>query len=324
MSTLIPRVVVITRETEYELLLARHATCGQAEFFLRERGQSIDQIEQRHKHHEATLHKVISSIPTDWRRNQVKRQELDRFLFEPEDLVIAVGQDGLVANTAKYLDGQRVIGVNPDKDLYDGILVPFSGTEASNILVPAMYNDIDVQYRTMAQVDLDDGQRLFALNELFIGHHSHQSARYTIGTADRKEHHSSSGVIVTTGTGATGWARSIHRERHDKLHLPSPEDETLAFYVREAFPSIATGTHITSGLIDKGQTLEIRSELNEGGVIFGDGIEADYLSFNWGMRATFTVARNKLSMVQPAAITISEKGEKMVARGRLELPTSAL
>ncbi len=305
MNTLIPRVVVITRETEYELLLARHATRGQAEFFLRERGQSIEQVEQRHKHHQAALQKVIAAIPTDWRRNQVKRQELDRFLFEPEDLVIAVGQDGLVANTAKYLNGQNVIGVNPDKDLYDGILVPFSSDEASAIMVAAMYNDIDVQYRTMAQVDLDDGQSLFALNELFIGHHSHQSARYSISTEGSKEHHSSSGVIIATGTGATGWARSIHRERHDKLQLPSPEDEKLAFYVREAFPSIATGTSLTSGLIVKGQSLEIRSELNEGGVIFGDGIEADYLSFNWGMRAIFSVAQNKLSMVQPASITIS-------------------
>lgn len=298
MNALIPRVVVITRETEYELLLARHATRGQAKFFLRDRGQSIGQVEQRHQQHELALRSVMAAIPTDWRRNLVKRKELDRFLFEPEDLVIAVGQDGLVANTAKYLNGQRVIGVNPDEALYDGILVPFSSHEASDIVVPAMHSDVDVQYRTMAQVNLDDGQQLFALNELFIGHHSHQSARYTIGTTDSKEHHSSSGVIVTTGTGATGWARSIHRERHDKLALPKPEDDVLAFYVREAFPSVATGTHMTSGLIKKGQSLDIRSEINDGGVIFGDGIEVDYLPFNWGMRATFSVAENKLSLVQ--------------------------
>ncbi len=208
-----------------------------------------------------------------------------------------------------------MIGVNLDMDLYDGILVLFFSIEVSKILLPAMYNDIDVQYRTMAQVDLDDGQSLYALNELFIGHHSHQSARYTIKTNDRKEHHSSSGVIVATGTGATGWARSIHRERHDKLPLPSPEDEKLAFYVREAFPSIATGTNLTSGLIVKGQSLEIRSELNEGGVIFGDGIEADYLAFNWGMRATFTVARSKLSMVKPVENSISSD------RGNEEIKT---
>ncbi len=43
----------------------------------------------------------------------MSRPELNRFLFEPEDVVIAVGQDGLVANVAKYLSGQMVVGVNP-------------------------------------------------------------------------------------------------------------------------------------------------------------------------------------------------------------------
>ena len=228
MTAIIPRIVFITRDTEYEMLLARHATRGQAEFFLHERGQSIDEVEQRHNRQLATLGQVIAAVPGDWRRNQVKRYELDRFLFEPEDLVIAIGQDGLVANTAKYLNGQSVIGINPDPDLYDGILVPFSSTEASQILVAAMHDDVDIQYRTMAQACLDDGQTLFALNELFIGHQSHQAARYRITTSTVEERQSSSGVIVATGTGATGWARSIHRERHDRLNLPAPDDDVVA------------------------------------------------------------------------------------------------
>ena len=299
MNALVPRVVIVTRETEYEQLLARHATRGQAEFFLAERGQSIDLIEERDKQHRSALHRLISAIPGDWRRNLLKRQELDRFLFEPGDLIVAVGQDGLVANTAKYLSGQRVIGVNPDKDLYDGILVPFSCEQATKILVQAMHNDVGVQHRTMAQVELDDGQQLYALNELFIGHKSHQSARYTIQLGDKTERHSSSGVVVTTGTGATGWARSIHRERHDRLRLPLPEEDKLAFYVREAFPSVSTFTGLTSGLVDKHNPLRLRSELNDGGVIFGDGIENDYLAFDWGMVATFRVASHKLSLVTP-------------------------
>ncbi len=299
MTSITPRVVVVTRETEYDMLLARHATRGQVEFFLKERAQSLDEVEKRHARQLEAVHKLNAAIPTDWRRNQVKRHELDRFLFEPDDLVVAVGQDGLVANMAKYLDGQHVIGVNPDNAFYDGILVPFSSDDASEALVAAMHDDRDIQYRTMAQASLDDGQVLYALNELFIGHHSHQSARYTITTNESEERQSSSGVIVATGTGATGWARSIQRERNDRLNLPAPEDDVLAFYVREAFPSRATGTRLTSGLIDDGNALTIRSENNEGGVIFGDGIESDYLSFNWGMSASFGIARNKLAMVRP-------------------------
>jgi hypothetical protein len=151
----------------------------------------------------------------------------------------------------------------------------------------------------MVKTTLDDGQQLVALNELFVGHQSHQSARYTIRTDSAEERHSSSGVIIATGTGATGWARSIHQERHDHLNLPGPEDDVLAFYVREAFPSVATGTDLTSGLIHEQDQLRIRSENNEGGVIFGDGIESDYLPFNWGVQAQLGLAEQKLALAQP-------------------------
>ncbi len=35
----------------------------------------------------------------------------------------------------------------------------------------------------MVRAELDDGQALLALNEVFVGHASHQSARYTIAYA---------------------------------------------------------------------------------------------------------------------------------------------
>ena len=292
-----PRVVVITRETGYERLLARHATRGQAEFFLQERGQTIDELDHRHKRFLQALHRIMAAIPPDWRRNRVQRTDLDRFLFEPDDLIVAVGQDGLVANTAKYLSGQRVIGVNANKDLFDGILVPFSTAEAINLLSPAMYGEITTQSRTMVEATLDDGQRLLALNELFLGHRSHQSARYQISNTTNQERQSSSGIIISTGTGATGWARSIHSSRKDQLSLPKPEDKQLAYYVREAFPSVSTGTNISSGIVPENETLQVRSEMNEDGVIFGDGIETDYLDFNWGRQVSIGIAKETLELV---------------------------
>jgi NAD kinase len=299
MRAVIPRVVVITRETEYERLLATHATRGQAAFFLSSRGQSIDEIEARHHRFSNVLDTILGHVPSAWRRNRVDRAELDRFLFEPEDLVVAVGQDGLVANVAKYLSGQRVLGINPDQDWFDGVLVPFSTSNALPQLIPAMHGDVETQSRVMVEVTLDTGQQLLALNELFLGHRSHQSARYWLDITTQQEHQSSSGMIIATGTGATGWARSINRSRKDALKLPAPEDRQLAYYVREAFPSNATGTSISAGLLTNQSQLRVRSEMNEGGVIFGDGIEADYLEFNWGVQAEIRVAQQTLELVVP-------------------------
>jgi NAD kinase len=295
----VPRVVIVTRSTPYEELLERHATRGQAQFFLKNRGEDIEVVEARHQRFKHALGVVLQSIPLKWRRAQVDRRDLDRFLFEPEDIIAAVGQDGLVANVAKYLEGQAVIGINPLPEEYDGILVPHPAEAAPDLIAGVAKGRVALEDRTMAEAKLDDGQSLLALNEIFIGHRTHQSARYRLTVGDEEERHSSSGLIVSTGTGATGWARSINLSRGNVVELPEPTDKSLAFFVREAFPSVVTGTEVTCGLIGRGRVLAVISEMNEGGVIFGDGIEDDHLDFAWGQNVQVQVARSSLSMVRP-------------------------
>jgi hypothetical protein len=114
---------------------------------------------------------------------------------------------------------------------------------------------------------------------------------------DREERHSSSGLIVSTGTGATGWARSIHRERRVRWPLPSPTDPRLAFFVREAWPSVSTGVSITEGMLSEEDVFELRSEMNDGGVIFGDGIEDDRIELRFGALVRVARAEHELCLV---------------------------
>jgi hypothetical protein len=295
-----PRAVIVTRASELEALLARHGTRGQARFFLEARGQSLAEVERRHARREAALAQVSRALPVAWRRVRLDRRDLPAFVFEPEDLVVAVGQDGLVANAAKYLRGQQVLGVNPDPDVNDGILVPHRPDRARSLLAAMAAGRAELEERTLAAASLDDGQRLLALNEVFVGHRSHQSARYRIRHAGAEERQSSSGVIVATGTGATGWARSINGERRRPLELPRPGDAALAFLVREPFPSVSTGTSIDGALLAAPAALELVSEMNDGGVLFADGIEEDRLELPYGARARVEVAPERLRLVRGA------------------------
>lgn len=295
-STKPPRAVFVTRESDYELLLARHATREQARFFLDTRGQSIDTLEAKHQSFASALQTARAAIPADWRQASVSREDLDRFLFAPEDIVIAVGQDGLIANVAKYLRQQPVIGVNPDASQYDGVLARFAAGSVRELLPAVLAGECVAEQLTMAQAELDNGSRLLALNEFFVGHRSHQSARYEIDVGDRHEMQSSSGIIVATGTGTTGWARSIMDSVGTQMPL-GRDERAMNYFVREPFPSIASGTSIRMGRVDASAHIAITSRLNDGGIIFADGIEQHFLEFDWGRRVQIKVAPEVVNLV---------------------------
>ncbi len=298
MSTIPPRAVFVIRETEYEHLLARHATREQARFFLKTRGQSLEEVEARHRHFCSALKTAHAAVPADWRQATVGRADLDRFHFAPEDVVVAVGQDGLVANTAKYLSGQPVVGVNPDPALFDGVLARLAPGSLARLLPAVAQQDCALERLTMAEARRDDGERLLALNEVFIGHRSHQSARYEIVYGEKREAQSSSGLIVASGTGATGWARSISETTGIRFSL-GREEPALEFFVREPFPSVSTGTTIRAGRLVAGHPLAVISRQYEDGTIFADGIEQDRLEFDWGRRVEIGVADETLNLVTP-------------------------
>jgi NAD kinase len=296
MTSQTPRVVVVTRPTELEALLELHGTVDQASFFLKSRGRTLDEVRLHHELLAGVLTALSQSVPVEWRRTRVKRSDLSRFVFEPDDIVVPVGQDGLVPNVAKYLEGQVVVGINPAPDEYEGVLVRHSVDRAAEMLTKVAIGKARVEERTMVEVAMDDGQRLLALNEAFIGHVSHQSARYRIQYRNKSERHSSSGLIVATGTGASGWTRSIQQQRANRLELPRPTAPSLAFMVREAFPAMGLGTSIAQGVIGEEETLEIVCEQESGAAVFGDGIEDDRLEPRWGQLLKVSVAGRRLHL----------------------------
>jgi hypothetical protein len=231
---------------------------------------------------------------------------LPSFIFSDKNLIIVIGQDGLVANTAKYSNNCPIIAVNPDKDRYDGILLPFDTSDFVHGVENVITNRYNAKTVRFAEAKMNDGQRLLAFNDLFIGVSSHVSARYTISYNNRKEEQSSSGLIVSTQAGSTGWLSSVFNmaygvtglfEKNLKPKRPKLKDTELLFAVREPFRSVRTQIGITAGVIKSQQHLSIESLMPANGVIFSDGIETDFLKFNSGAIATIGIAKETAKLV---------------------------
>jgi NAD kinase len=296
------KIVLVVRKTRLEELITKYHTPAQARFYVEHLGADFSDYQKEHDTYlEAKRHTV--QILEQWGRYQiVERGFLPSFIFGPADIVVALGQDGVVANTMKYLDGHPLIGVNPDADRYDGVLLPFTPDHLSALLPEVAADRRPFKVVTMAKAALTNGQILHAVNDLFIGPRSHTSAIYEIEIGDQRETQSSSGLIISTGFGSTAWFRSIVTGslaiagRFSDLmqgasYSPLPWDAgELRFAVREPFPSKTSQTNLIVGQIRRKETLRLRSLMPENGIIFSDGIEADRLDFNSGTEASITIA----------------------------------
>lgn len=305
------KIVLIVRETRLEELKARFNTVSQARFYVEQQGGDFADYERENDAYQQAITLAQQNLSPLGRLQIVHRSFLPNFIFGPEDVVVAVGQDGLVANTLKYLNGQPLVGVNPEPSRYDGKLLPFQAEDLSKIIPEVIRRKRPINSVTMAKASLNNGQILYAVNDLFIGPKSHGSARYTLHHGYRSERHSSSGVIVSTGMGATGWFSSLVAGANGLLsgsdtprtavRAPFPllkwDSRNLVFTVREPFPSRTTGVDLVFGEIREDLSLTIDSLMPERGVIFSDGIESDFLEFNSGTKAEIGIAERQGRLV---------------------------
>jgi NAD kinase len=326
------KIVLVTRPTRLAELVIRFNTVSQARFYVEHQGADFsDYLREDETYHRA-LTETQLVLAQMGRVQTVDRGFLTNFVFAPDDTVVTLGQDGLVANTLKYLDGQPVVGVNPDPDRWDGRLLPFQVRDLSKLMPEVLLGKRSTRAVTMARAALNNGQTMYAVNDLFIGPKTHTSARYVIRSGELSETHSSSGVVVSTGMGSTGWFKSLltgaavitqsagailgdpppviasasagRKGKQKAKPQPNPNtafawDANHLFYtVREPFPTKTTSASLVFGRVTPEMPLILESRMAEHGVIFSDGIEKDFLEFNSGTQAVISIADRKGRLVE--------------------------
>jgi NAD kinase len=301
--------IVVINKTRLETLIERFNTKPQAKFYIEHAGGDFNDYEKEHETFHRALDEVTKSLYRELKLKVIERKFITNFLFSEKDLIVVVGQDGLVANTAKYVNGLPILAINPDKTRNDGILLPFDINNFKNGFSDVLKGKAEFKNITLAEARTNDGQHLLAFNDLFIGPGSHTSARYKITYGKRSEDQSSSGIIVSTGAGSTGWLSSLMNMvngiqstfsdvRHPEANLSMAWDsDQLAYIVREPFKSKHSGIELAAGMIRNQEKLFVESYMPSNGMIFSDGIEADFISFNAGTKVEIGTAAQKARLV---------------------------
>jgi NAD kinase len=305
------KIVLVTRRTRMDELISRFNTEDQARFYVEHSGADFSDYLLENRNYKLAVKEAEDILSRQGRVQVIDRTFLPNFIFGPSDTVVAIGQDGLVANVLKYLDGQQLIGVNPDTERWEGILLPFTVADLELITNEVFARKRKVAEVTIAEARLNNGEKLSAVNDFFIGPKTHTSARYTIKIGNKIEQQSSSGIIVSTGLGSTGWLRSVLAGatgiasalsgRSLKINEKRPvswNSEFLYFSIREPWPSKNTGAEITFGKVTQAEPLIVSSLMPENGIIFSDGIESDFLRFNSGTEAIISIAQRKGFLVR--------------------------
>lgn len=301
------KLIVVTRRTRLQEMIERFNTQSQAKFYIEHAGGDFADYQREDDAYRRSLDVVRGSLDFEIPQQLVDRGLVPTFQFQKDDLVFTLGQDGLVANTAKYVGNQPIIAVNPEPSRFDGVLLPFAPEDVREAAANVMEGKARFREVTLAEAQLNDGQHLLAFNDLFIGARSHVSALYRITCENSSETQSSSGVLISTGAGSTGWVSSVFNmvagvarfcggKAGDAVRL-GWDDRRLLYVVREPFLSRHSQVSIVAGMLRPGESLSLESLMPSGGVIFSDGMEADFLNFNSGSSARICAAEQRAHLV---------------------------
>ena len=126
------KLVVVTLKTRLEELVERFNTREQAKFYIEHMGLNFAEYDREHEIYTDGGAAAAPAAGRTAAQDAVHRTRLPAQLpLHAAGLVVTIGRDGLVVNTAKYLDGQPIVAVNPDPARIDGILLPFTPHKAS-------------------------------------------------------------------------------------------------------------------------------------------------------------------------------------------------
>jgi NAD kinase len=256
--------VIIARKLsvlEYE---ARELGISQAEMLehYKNTGSDWETILASHNRQREALSELEKALPG------IKIQT--GFQLRPEAMkdlqaVIALGGDDHYQYVSHFLENQLLIPINSDTQKSDGALSDFTVSTFIDELPRIKNGEFDIESWTRLQVDLN-GQRIpeLAISQIFIGAVDNEDmSRYSLNYRGQNELQKSSGLIIATGTGSTGWYDAAVRYLKEDGEKFDRTEKKAVFVSREPFNGRFSNLNLKSGEFFPDEKLIITSLMNK-------------------------------------------------------------
>lgn len=224
------KIALVPKLTKVEWDMKRlNLTERELKEFYDKQGLNTMVIFDSHQIQKQGLNKIKSIFPEI---ETVERDKCTRESMKPFDIILAYGGDNHFQYIAHRLTSQIILGVNSDPDRSDGALTSIAINELELYKERILNKKFSIEEWTRLKVQtngtiIED----LAISEVFIGEEKRfNMSRHILELNGQKEEQKGSGLIVSTGTGSTGWYNSAHQHQVNN-QVKFPRINKMAYFM---------------------------------------------------------------------------------------------
>ena len=291
----ISRIIIVPKPTKYELDMHKYRLSPDE--LVRKydaEGVNKDDIISSHERQK----KALSDMRDAFRESMfISADDLTRETAGRAGLVIALGGDNHFQYVSHFLADTPIIGVNYDPASSEGAVIYFSPC-AEHLRDMLLSDTFSVEEWTRLQAEINGMPIMPATSEYFLGEEQRKDmSRYVTEFHGMAEKQKSSGVVVATGAGSSGWHNSASGHIHPAGKIFPTIDAVAEFIVTEPYKGRLTHYSMLQRTMGEDDVLVVKSLNDSRGIVTSDAIEV--YPFEIGATAVVRVWPASLKVVKP-------------------------
>jgi NAD kinase len=221
-----------------------------------------------HARQQAALAALRKLLP---RAHYISAEWASRAALGPQSLVIALGGDNHFQRVAALVDSQVMLGINSDPERSVGALAAFTIDSYAEAVSRQHISEAAPEHWTRLDVRLNGVPLVHrALCEVFLGERERPyMSRHVLHLGEQSEEQKSSGLLVATGAGATGWYAAARGDVRWTDETFAKTEESFRFIATEPHPG-ARASQFLHGQVSTGEALRVVSLNRRNGVLAVD------------------------------------------------------